>query len=120
MRLGDAFRFNAKPCKAMSGTSTGACGARFSVYAKFVQTVDPRGSFIYSWESTDGKIYDYVDYSLAFRCICGRRRLAQSVIGKYNAGKKCDGRCLAATGHQCECACGGKNHGAGHETQHGA
>jgi hypothetical protein len=26
---------------------------------------------------------------------------------------KCDARCLNATGKSCECACGGKNHGAG-------
>ena len=26
---------------------------------------------------------------------------------------KCDGRCLNATGHVCECSCGGKNHGRG-------
>ena len=26
---------------------------------------------------------------------------------------KCDARCLNAKGHQCECSCGGKNHGAG-------
>jgi len=26
---------------------------------------------------------------------------------------KCDARCLNATGFRCECACGGKNHGAG-------
>lgn len=26
---------------------------------------------------------------------------------------KCDARCLNATGQQCECSCGGKNHGAG-------
>jgi len=25
---------------------------------------------------------------------------------------KCDARCLNATGQQCECSCGGKNHGA--------
>lgn len=24
---------------------------------------------------------------------------------------KCDGRCLSAKGHKCECECGGKNHG---------
>lgn len=24
---------------------------------------------------------------------------------------KCDARCLNATGHNCECQCGGKNHG---------
>jgi hypothetical protein len=26
---------------------------------------------------------------------------------------ECDGRCMAAKGFNCECACGGKNHGAG-------
>ena len=26
---------------------------------------------------------------------------------------KCDGRCVNAKGHDCECACGGHNHGRG-------
>lgn len=26
---------------------------------------------------------------------------------------KCSARCMNATGHVCECECGGKNHGAG-------
>jgi hypothetical protein len=26
---------------------------------------------------------------------------------------KCDARCTNAKGHNCECSCGGKNHGAG-------
>jgi hypothetical protein len=26
---------------------------------------------------------------------------------------KCDGRCTHAKGHDCECSCGGKNHGRG-------
>lgn len=26
---------------------------------------------------------------------------------------KCDARCMNAKGHNCECSCGGKNHGAG-------
>ena len=26
---------------------------------------------------------------------------------------KCDARCLNAKGHNCECSCGGVNHGAG-------
>lgn len=26
---------------------------------------------------------------------------------------KCDGRCMNAKGHNCECACGGANHGKG-------
>lgn len=26
----------------------------------------------------------------------------------------CDARCTSATGHKCECSCGGRNHGADH------
>jgi hypothetical protein len=36
------------------------------------------------------------------------------VTGRTNPDRKCDARCTNATGHNCECACGGKNHGAGH------
>jgi hypothetical protein len=35
------------------------------------------------------------------------------ITGRYVADKACDGRCMGATGHNCECSCGGKNHGAG-------
>lgn len=28
----------------------------------------------------------------------------------------CDARCMAATGPNCECSCGGKNHGAWHDS----
>ena len=33
------------------------------------------------------------------------------ITGHFNAEVKCDGRCTSATGHNCECSCGGKNHG---------
>lgn len=46
---------------------------------------------------------------------CARTGLyARPVNGKFRADKKCDGRCTSARGHNCECACGGKNHGADH------
>jgi hypothetical protein len=32
---------------------------------------------------------------------------------KHPSLHKCDGRCLHAKGQNCECACGGKNHGLG-------
>lgn len=35
------------------------------------------------------------------------------IEGFYVADKKCDGRCMGATGHSCECSCGGANHGIG-------
>jgi hypothetical protein len=36
-----------------------------------------------------------------------------AVYGRTNT-HKCDARCLAATGPDCECSCGGENHGAGY------
>jgi hypothetical protein len=36
------------------------------------------------------------------------------VLGKYNPGKECNALCMSATGHSCECSCGGRNHGAAH------
>lgn len=43
-------------------------------------------------------------------CMFGSHR---QVEGHYNAAIKCDGRCMGATGHKCDCSCGGKNHGIG-------
>ena len=34
------------------------------------------------------------------------------IVGHYNASVKCNARCTGATGHLCECSCGGVNHGA--------
>ena len=47
---------------------------------------------------------------------CGKALYAKRVLGKFNAAKKCTAKCLSATGHTCECACGGKNHGSGYES----
>jgi hypothetical protein len=44
---------------------------------------------------------------------CGRLRTAKIVRGVYNPNKKCNAKCIFAMGHNCECACGGKNHGKG-------
>jgi hypothetical protein len=45
---------------------------------------------------------------------CGQPRVAKPVHGVHNANHECNAKCLASTGFQCECSCGGKNHGAAH------
>ncbi len=35
------------------------------------------------------------------------------VQGIFNPAVRCDARCTNARGHNCECSCGGENHGAG-------
>lgn len=44
-------------------------------------------------------------------CACGQAVTLFPVAGTLVPDHKCDARCEHATGHQCECACGGKNHG---------
>lgn len=45
---------------------------------------------------------------------CKRPTFGQAINGRFNAAKRCDARCIYAKGPNCECACGGANHGAGH------
>lgn len=34
--------------------------------------------------------------------------------GQFSEKHECDARCMAATGPNCDCSCGGANHGANH------
>lgn len=52
--------------------------------------------------------------SLTEVCVCGAKVNMMCVTGKVNPDIKCNARCRNATGHTCECSCGGKNHGGNH------
>lgn len=39
----------------------------------------------------------------------------RGVVGKVTA-TPCDAACYYAVGHECNCSCGGKNHGKGHHS----
>ena len=60
------------------------------------------------------------DAAAWLKCECGKWHFIRRVVGKFVAEKGCDGRCMSATGHNCECSCGGKNHGAGWVPKMGA
>lgn len=45
---------------------------------------------------------------------CGAAMMVQAVAGTYSAEHICGARCLASTGPNCECSCGGRNHGKSH------
>lgn len=49
----------------------------------------------------------------AISCACDKLVPYWDVDGHHN-DTPCDARCTSATGHKCECSCGGKNHGADH------
>ena len=60
------------------------------------------------------KYYDGMhSYPIAPACPkCGGRMLGKPIKGTLSANHKCDSRCTNARGSDCECSCGGKNHGA--------
>lgn len=42
---------------------------------------------------------------------CSRPMAWDYVKGRHNPDVRCDGRCTHARGGDCECSCGGENHG---------
>ena len=51
--------------------------------------------------------------SLWLKCPAGHAVEFKAVRGTITE-QKCGARCMSSTGPSCECACGGKNHGANH------
>lgn len=55
---------------------------------------------------------------LALACVTHRRNLAWTPInGRFVETHVCDARCMNAIGPNCECSCGGANHGRGHHVE---
>lgn len=100
MRVNDRWsRYNAKCKKCGTVTSGLSPGDE----ARRLET-DPK----------HGPVFDNGRGYFVMRCRgCGALVLAKLVRGKYNPHIECSAKCMSATGTQCECSCGGKNHGAG-------
>jgi len=45
---------------------------------------------------------------------CGNRVTVMTVAGNFSTGIVCNADCQFATGHDCDCSCGGENHGRGY------
>lgn len=67
-----------------------------------------------------GTIKRYDSFSLWVGTVDGKYSTSNFLpvtrIVRFNpegSNHKCDGRCFNAKGGDCECSCGGKNHGAG-------
>jgi len=79
----------------------------------------------FSWEQS--KQREFPDHSLGqhwtpwhlgLHCSAHKRELAWTPInGHYSAEHVCDSRCMNATGPNCECGCGGENHGRGYHVE---
>ncbi len=55
-------------------------------------------------------------YALGWVCEDHDRFMTLAAVqGVVNIDRGCDGRCEAATGQNCSCSCGGRNHGAAYD-----
>lgn len=91
----------------------------------FSGSVELRGSYPLSRELVRaqfpiGKIVRYDDFNLSVGTVDGKYSTSNFLpvtrVVIHNPGgsnHKCDGRCLNAKSVDCECSCGGVNHGAG-------
>lgn len=105
------IRYTTKPHKCVGRSAPTVT----SVLVEDTGRTSPAPAYQRVWVDAAGKEY-FADYGrLIVPCReCGIARYAIPVRGKLNTSKKCDARCTRATGHNCECQCGGKNHGAAH------
>lgn len=68
------------------------------------------------WVPAAGYFFSPMD--LGLHCVTHRRMLGwKPVDGKFSEAHVCDSRCTNAIGPDCNCACGGANHGAGHSVE---
>jgi hypothetical protein len=66
------------------------------------------------WTSPDGGTHHGPDAPPAACHQCQRTTPGRIIRGTFSAAHRCDARCIYAKGPDCECACAGANHGAGH------
>lgn len=57
-----------------------------------------------------------IPFYLGICCAKHKWELRWNVVnGTFSQDHKCDARCVNAKGHNCECSCGGANHGKGYD-----
>lgn len=86
----------------------GGCKRRLS--ALMLATIDTGRDYYAEGETA---AHPLVNGTVRIVC-CDRERELLPVRGTFNASKKCSARCTGATGHDCDCHCAGRNHGADH------
>lgn len=67
-----------------------------------------------NWYPEAGRYY--APYQEGLHCVEHHRQLRWKAIdGKFSERHTCDARCMNAIGPNCECSCGGVNHGSAYD-----
>lgn len=72
-----------------------------------------RSEVVFTWTLPNGATARGERGRFFSPCLCGRHVEFRRVLGRVTE-QPCGSRCTGATGHACDCACGGKNHGSAH------
>jgi len=64
----------------------------------------------YRMDAKRGEVATGNDYT----CVCGSYASGVPIAG-VSSSHVCDARCMNAIGPNCECSCGGANHGGGYD-----
>jgi hypothetical protein len=96
-------RFNGK-CKG--------CGLKVSMFVASIASVGKIGSVLDEHGTEMTGTWDNGVIRYPHKCETHVRITLRPVQGKYSAEHVCNSKCMASLGHDCECSCGGKNHGA--------
>lgn len=59
-----------------------------------------------------GRLPGGFNLTAPFYCVGCRKFFKVEQVKGRRTGHECDAKCMASKGPTCECACGGKNHGA--------
>jgi hypothetical protein len=117
------------PCKPQRYVGKCRCGFKASVLivelrsrpfgAQYDVAVDDKGAE-HNWDNGtvlsaehDCKAEDWLRWAGRPKGMLRPVHL-RPVRGTFAEEKICDGRCMSATGTDCECSCRGRNHGAAH------
>lgn len=71
----------------------------------------PNSCWVKRWNADGTRLFDG-DIEKGLCASCGAFMSSGELKGFFNADVKCSARCTNARGNNCECSCGGLNHGA--------
>lgn len=107
-----------KKCEAQHGKNAHRVTFDIVLHKSFPDKFGYQKTTSIDYTSPAGEIFrNYLPHQIPYvSCpLCSRPMAGKRITGIVNTSVPCDRRCTGATGHNCECSCGGANHGIDHQ-----